>query len=143
MIFREMVIADYPQVMTLWSATESMSLRDADSRENIGAYLSRNPGLSFVACQGSKIVGAVLTGTDGRRGYLQHLAVDQTLRGQGVGKQLVRCCVSALEQQGIAKTHLFVANENLCAQTFYERLGWYPRDEVRMYSFNASEHQNV
>ncbi|SHO57260.1 GNAT family N-acetyltransferase [Vibrio quintilis] len=143
MIYREMEIADYPQVMALWSNTESMSLREADSRENISAYLARNPGLSFVACLGNQIVGAVLTGTDGRRGYLQHLAVDKTQRGQGIGKQLVASCVAALEKQGIAKTHLFVARENVSARKFYELSGWYPRDEVRMYSFNASADLNV
>lgn len=37
----------------------------------------------------------------------------------------------------------FVANDIINAQQFYESLGWFPRDEVRMYSFNASENQNI
>ncbi|WP_050907381.1 MULTISPECIES: GNAT family N-acetyltransferase [Vibrio] len=138
-----MEISDYAQVIELWSETEAMLLRDADSKENIGKYLERNPNLSFVALSGDKIVGAILVGTDGRRGYVQHLAVDSKFRGKGFGEQLISSAVNALAKVGIAKTHLFVANENLNAQSFYEKLGWFPRDEVRMFSFNSSDSGNV
>jgi ribosomal protein S18 acetylase RimI-like enzyme len=142
-MIREMDISDYSQVIALWSETEAMLLREADSRENIGRYLTRNPGLSFVALDGEVVVGAILVGTDGRRGYVQHLAVDSRCRGKGIGAKLISQAVTALEDIGIAKTHLFVANENLNAQSFYEKLGWFPRDEVRMYSFNSSPISNI
>ena len=70
-----MDISDYQQVISLWSETEGMQLREADSEENIGKYLERNPNLSFVALEGEQIVGAILVGTDGRRGYIQHLSL--------------------------------------------------------------------
>lgn len=140
---REMQASDYEAVMALWQTTESMALKEADSQANITRYLARNPGLSFVAKQQGQIVGAVLVGTDGRRGYLQHLAVAQSMRGQGIGKQLIEHAVASLAQQGVAKTHLFVANENRLAQGFYQRLGWFARDEVRMFSFNSSTEQNI
>ncbi|WP_394145636.1 GNAT family N-acetyltransferase [Vibrio atypicus] len=142
-MIREMDISDYSQVIELWSETEAMLLREADSRENIGRYLIRNPGLSFVALDREVVVGAILVGTDGRRGYVQHLAVDSRCRGEGIGAKLISQAVNALENIGIAKTHLFVANENLNAQSFYEKLGWFPRDEVRMYSFNSSPSSNI
>ena len=142
-VIREMHISDYSQVIGLWSTTEAMLLRDADSKENIGKYLKRNPNLSFVALDGDKIIGAMLVGTDGRRGYVQHLAVDSTFRGKGVGAKLISSAVEALSKIGIAKTHLFVANENINAQSFYEKLGWFPRDEVRMFSFNSSNSDKV
>ena len=142
-MIREMEISDYPQVIKLWSATDEMLLRDADSQENIGKYLDRNPGLSFVAVKEQVIVGAILVGTDGRRGYVQHLAVSSSCRGEGLGAQLVASAVAALSEYGIDKTHLFVANDNLSAQGFYDKLGWFPRDEVRMFSFNSSSCSNV
>ena len=142
-MLREMDISDYQQVMNLWSETEGMQLREADSEENIGKYLERNPNLSFVALQGEQIVGAILVGTDGRRGYIQHLAVSKACRGQGIGAKLISNAVDALSSIGIAKTHLFVINDNLNAQAFYENIGWYPRDEVRMFSFNASTVGNI
>ncbi len=141
--YQEMTLDDYDAVIALWNNTESMLLREADSKVNIGRYLKRNEGLSFVARNENRIVGAVLVGTDGRRGYLQHLAVDSSMRGQGVGKALIAHSVAALREQGVGKTHLFVANDNLNAQQFYDYLGWQPRDEVRMFSFNASDNHNL
>nr|WP_275665490.1 GNAT family N-acetyltransferase [Vibrio sp. Isolate33] len=138
-----MLIEDYESVINLWCQTEGMSIRDADSKESIASYLERNAGLSFVAESNDTIVGAVLVGTDGRRGYLQHLAVDTNFRGQKLGCQLVSEAVNALAGLGIPKTHLFVYNDNINAQQFYEKLGWFPRDEVRMYSYNSSSNNNV
>ncbi|MGP8305345.1 GNAT family N-acetyltransferase [Vibrio sp. YIC-376] len=140
---REMDIADYDDVIRLWGQTEGMSLRDADSKESINNYLIRNPNLSFVAVSANEIVGAVLVGTDGRRGYLQHLAVSTNFRGKNLGRKLVSQAISALANVGVPKTHLFVYNENVNAQQFYEKLGWFPRDEVRMYSYNSSSNNNV
>ncbi|EOU2462936.1 GNAT family N-acetyltransferase [Vibrio navarrensis] len=140
---RQMDISDYDSVMTLWGQTENLSLKDADSRASIAAYLAKNLGLSFVAIDGQDIVGAVLVGTDGRRGYLQHLAVDLHYRGQNIGQSLVQSATEALAQQGIAKTHLFVLSNNLSAQDFYLKLGWQARDEIRMFSFNSSDNQYV
>ncbi len=140
---REMDIADYDDVIKLWGQNEGMSLRDADSKESINNYLIRNPNLSFVAVSANEIVGAVLVGTDGRRGYLQHLAVSSNFRGKSLGRELVSQAISALANVGVPKTHLFVYNENVNAQQFYEKLGWFPRDEVRMYSYNSSSNNNV
>lgn len=142
-MIREMEISDYSQVIKLWSSTEAMLLRDADSEQSIAKYLKQNPGLSFVALNKDTIVGAILVGTDGRRGYVQHLAVDSKCRGEGFGRQLINSAVGALSKVGVDKTHLFVANDNLNAQVFYQKLGWFPRDEVRMLSFNNSTNANV
>ena len=140
---REMTIFDYEAVIALWNDTESLSLRDADSRQGINSYLDKNKGLSFVALSNGKIIAALLVGTDGRRGYLQHLAVSSEYRGKGVGKKLVSKSIDALSSIGISKTHLFVLNENIEAQAFYEKCGWLPRDEIKMYSFNNSSNKNV
>ncbi|WP_432463945.1 MULTISPECIES: GNAT family N-acetyltransferase [unclassified Agarivorans] len=142
-VLREMRAADYQAVMALWRQAEGMTLRDADSEQSIAAYLQRNPGLSFVAVAQQQLVGAVLAGTDGRRGYLQHLVVAKAYRSQGLGRQLVAQVVAAFKCQGIAKTHLFVHLDNLHAQQFYQSLNWFPRDEVRMFSFNASSNPEV
>ncbi|ELX4171533.1 GNAT family N-acetyltransferase, partial [Vibrio vulnificus] len=98
---REMEIADYDEVIALWVQTEGMSIRDADSKETIAIYLKRNPELSFVAEINNEIVGAVLVGTDGRRGYLQHLAVSPNFRGRKLGRELVDRAISSLAKIGI------------------------------------------
>ena len=125
---------DYEQVMALWQTTEGLTLRDVDSREAVLAYLVRNPGLSFVARAGEVVVGAALAGTDGRRGYLQHLAVARPYRGQGVGRALTERVVEALRGVGVAKCHLMVRRENEPAKAFWEHLGWTVRDDISVMS---------
>ena len=125
---------DYDEVMVLWSHTEGLTLRDADSREAIARYLARNPGLSFVAREDGRLVGAVLAGTDGRRGYLQHLAVAPSHRGRGLGRALAERSVEALRARGIAKCHLMVREENAQARAFWEHLGWSERADVTLMS---------
>ena len=124
---------DYDEVMALWCATEGLTLREADSREAIVRYLERNPGLSFVARDAGHLVGAVLAGTDGRRGYLQHVAVAPSQRGRGVGRALAERAVEALRSLGVEKCHLMVRQENTAARAFWEHLGWQdPADIVLM-----------
>ena len=125
---------DYEQVMALWQATEGITLREADSREAILAYVARNPGLSFVARDGDVLAGAVLAGTDGRRGYLQHLAVAPAYRGRGVGRALAERVIEALGVAGVAKCHIMVRQENEPAKAFWEHLGWTVRDDISVMS---------
>src|SRR4051812_18186156 len=109
---REFVAADYDAVCALWRASPGVVLRDADAREPLIAYIARNPGLSFVAVDDAYLVGAVLCGTDGRRGYLQHLAVAPTHQRRGVGRRLAERSVAALAARGIDKCHLMVLADN-------------------------------
>ena len=126
--------ADYDEVMALWSCTEGLTLREVDSREAIGRYLARNPGLSLVARDDGQLVGAVLTGTDGRRGYRQHLAVAPSHRGRGLGRALAERAVGALRAVGIRKCHLMVRQENADARAFWTRLGWNERADITLMS---------
>ncbi len=129
-IIREMTMADYDAAMALWQRTEGMGLRPADAPEHIARYLARNPGLSFVAMDGDRLVGTVLCGHDGRRGYLQHLAVERAYRGQGIGKALVERVLNALRDVGIRKCHLFVIKENQAAIAFWRHIGWELRQDI-------------
>ncbi len=126
--------ADYAAVMALWCNTEGLTLREADSREAITRYLARNPGLSFVARDDGQLVAAVLVGTDGRRGYLQHLAVAPSHRGRGLGRALAERAVETLEALGIAKCHLMVRQDNVAARAFWEHLGWSQRADITLMS---------
>ena len=79
-------------------------------------------------------MGAVLCGTDGRRGFLHHLAVDASERRRGIGTALVDRGLEALRQRGIEKCHLFVLVGNEDAQQFWERTGWSVRRDLVMMS---------
>ena len=133
---REFVMQDYDQVIELWRKCEGIGLSAADAPERIQVYLERNPGSSFTAWDGERLVGAVLCGHDGRRGYLHHLAVAPEYRGRGIGQQLANRCLQAMASQGIDKVHIVVYQNNLKALDFWQRTGWYARDELKMMSID-------
>jgi len=138
----ELTISDYDDAIALWKSCFGVSIRDADSRENIERYLNRNQGLSFKAIKGDKLVGTILCGHDGRRGYINHLAVGYGDRTQGIGRKLVETSLYELKKQGIEKCHLFVFVENIEATKFWEKLGWKHREDINMMSLNISESVN-
>src|SRR5262249_54021600 len=95
-----------------------------DDRQSVAQFLARNPGLSRVALDGSAIVGVVLCGHDGRRGYIYHLAVDPTYQGGGLGKRLIGECIHGLRRNGLKRALILVANSNPSGQKFWKRCGW-------------------
>lgn len=131
---REFTPADYDAAIALWAETEGIVLRDVDARGPVLEYLARNRGLSVVALDNGAVVGAVLCGTDGRRGYLQHLAVAGSHRRRGVGRALAERCLAALSERGIDKCHLMVLPANTAARAFWQRLGWRERPDVLIMS---------
>jgi ribosomal protein S18 acetylase RimI-like enzyme len=131
---REMTIDDYDQSVALWQVSQGVELSNADSRGHIEAFLQRNPGLSCVACDGPNLVGTVLCGHDGRRGYLHHLAVSQSHRGQGIGRTLAARALTMLRRHGIDKCHIFVVKKNREAIAFWKRIGWIERVELLLMS---------
>jgi N-acetylglutamate synthase len=131
---RELTIIDYDAVVALWRATPGIGLSEADERPNIAAFLAHNPGLSFVAEAGGTIAGAVLGSFDGRRGYLHHLAVDVDARRAGIGRALVARSLEALAGRGVRRCHIFVMSGNADGQRFWERVGWFRRNDLLVMS---------
>ena len=121
---REFVIDDYDEAVALWNLLKGIEVAEGDSREEICAYLLRNPGLSRVAEEDGTIVGAVLCGHDGRRGLIYHLAVAPAYHGKGIGKLLVGECIAQLRGVGIARALILVARDNPGAHSFWQRSGW-------------------
>lgn len=130
MIMREMAIEDYDNVVALWQATEGVGLNESDSREAIESYLRRNPGLSLVAVEDARIVAAVLCGHDGRRGFLNHLAVQREHRRQGIGRRLVEICLKRLAEQGVLKCNIYLYADNHTGAAFWRGQGWSQRAEL-------------
>jgi len=133
-VCREMKIGDYQKVFALWSDTEGMGLSDSDSEEEIAKYLSRNPGHSFVCEYGDRIVGTILCGHDGRRGYIYHVAVSEEHRKRGIARMLLTKALDSLRNAGIRKCHLMVFGANLAGREFWEHVGWQRRDDIVIYS---------
>lgn len=125
---------DYDEVYTLWTTMDGVGLSSADEPEAIGRYLVRNPGLSFVAHEGLLLVGTILGGHDGRRGFIHHLAIRLSHRRLGIGRQLAILCLKGLRTEHIEKCHLFVYQSNREAIAFWKNSGFTRRSELAMMS---------
>ena len=115
---------DYDSAIALWGSVEGVEICEGDSREEIICYLERNPGLSRVAEARGKIVGVVMCGHDGRRGWIYHLAVSPEYRGQQVGRRLLDDCVDGLRKAGLKRGIILVAGDNSAGREFWLRNGW-------------------
>jgi ribosomal protein S18 acetylase RimI-like enzyme len=133
---KEFTIDDYDRVIALWKSCDGIALSGADSRESIRSYLERNQGMSFIAKHDETVIGAALSGHDGRRGYLHHLAVYSNYRHQGIARALVDRCILALQGAGIQKCHLFVLTDNQKGIQFWEHMEWMRRPDIEIISRN-------
>lgn len=126
--------SDYPRLVELWQAAGWIDVRQTDTAQVYARFLDRNPTGNYGAYAGTRLVGAVLAGHDGWRGYLYHMAVASEHRGRDIGAQLVKAALAALQREGIAKVHCLVKRDNLIAQQFWEACGFELRDELYDYS---------
>jgi ribosomal protein S18 acetylase RimI-like enzyme len=136
-------IEDYAAVIALWRRTEGVGLNESDTRRAIAAYLRRNQRLSFVAEQDGRIIGAVLCGHDGRRGYLHHLAVSKRHRKHGIGRQLVNACLAKLRKVGIQRCNIFIYANNMAGIKFWTHTGWSLRTELRLMQLGLDDRRRA
>ena len=126
-----MTPADYAGMYALWMSCAGMGLNDVDdSEEGIRRYLERNPDTCFAAEEDGRIVGAILTGHDGRRGYIYHTAVAPDCQRQGTGKKLVDAALEALRDAGITKVALVAFSRNEVGNAFWEKMGFTVREDL-------------
>ncbi|MBR7037779.1 MAG: GNAT family N-acetyltransferase [Oscillospiraceae bacterium] len=131
MLIRTMTIDDYERVYALWLSCKGMGLNDLDdSREGIGRYLERNPTTCLVAEADGAILGVILAGHDGRRGYLYHTAVSPDHRHEGIATRLLDAAMDALKAEGINKSALVVFSRNADGNAFWERMGFTEREDL-------------
>ena len=130
MKIRKMVIEDYEKVYQLWMSCAGMGLNNLDdSKEGIEKFLKRNPDTCFVA-EDHEIIGVILAGNDGRRGYIYHTAVHPDYRKQGIAANLVEYVEKAMTALEINKVALVVFDRNDTGNSFWEKQGFTVRDDL-------------
>lgn len=128
---RTVTIHDYDSLYSLWLQVPGMGLNDLDdSREGIDRYLKRNPSTCFCAIEDGNLVGAILAGHDGRRGFIHHTAVLPGMQRSGIGSALVKAAMDALEKEGIHKVNLVAFRNNQSGNAFWEKQGFTLRTDL-------------
>jgi len=125
---REFKAEDYPQVFALWKASGLDNGR-SDSLESLLKQLERDADLFLVAEDDKRIVGVVLGRWEGRRGWINRLAVPPEQRHKKLGSLLVAELEKRLKAKGCEKVNLLIEADNIGVQEFYIKSG-YNRDDL-------------
>jgi len=118
---------DEDVVVALWEEA-GLTRPWNDPRADIRRKLAVQPELFLVAVDDGHVVGSVMAGYDGHRGWLYYLAAAVSHRGRGIGRMLVGEAERLLEAMGCPKVQLMVRPENTGARGFYDALGYEPFD---------------
>ena len=140
MQIRTMTIHDYEKVYALWMSCKNMGFNDIDdSKEGIARFLERNPNTSFVAMENDELLGIILGGHDGRRGYIYHMSVAENHRKKGIGSSLVEKCLESFKNENISKVALLVFKYNETGNAFWEKQGFILREDVNYRNIGLRE----
>lgn len=115
---------DREGVISLWEIVFPGSAVWNKSEKVIATKLSTQPELFFVAIQENSVVGTILAGFDGVRGWVHRLAVSPDWRRQGLASMLMQKAESGLKDVGCPKLNLQVRASNLEVLKFYDSLGY-------------------
>jgi ribosomal protein S18 acetylase RimI-like enzyme len=116
--------ADESGVVALWAEVFAGDPPWNEPRAVLARKLAEKDGLVFVARAGERVIGSVLGGYDGVRGWIYHLAVDPAERRRGIASRLMREVECALTERGCLKINLQVRATNSAVVAFYRSLGY-------------------
>ncbi|MBY9003227.1 MAG: GNAT family N-acetyltransferase [Candidatus Lokiarchaeota archaeon] len=123
----------YETVINIWRKS-GISIGSSDTKEELERMLQRNPTLFLIGKINKRIIGVVMGGSDGRRGYIHHLAIDPDYQRRGYGKMILDRLIEKFRQMGVHKVHLFIEKYNIDVVKFYQNLGWEIREDLIMMS---------
>ncbi|MHA1168016.1 MAG: GNAT family N-acetyltransferase [Candidatus Hodarchaeales archaeon] len=128
---RKMEAGDFTEIRDLWEKC-GIKLAKSDEPAELKRMLDHNPGLCFVTIRESDgtIVGAVLGGFDGRRGWVHHLAVDPQEQRKKLGSLMMAELTNQFKRMKVVRIKLEIYKDNLELIEFYKKLGWNPREQL-------------
>jgi ribosomal protein S18 acetylase RimI-like enzyme len=120
------------QVVALWEAVFAYNTPHNKPALSIDKKIEVDDGLFFVAVADKTVVGTIMAGYDGHRGWIYSVAVSPSVRRQGIGSQLVAHAERALIGKGCVKINLQIMEGNERVTAFYESLGYQVEKRVNM-----------
>jgi ribosomal protein S18 acetylase RimI-like enzyme len=123
---------DFAAVAALWAALFPATAPYHAPAASVGRMVAAAPDLFFVAELDGEVVGTVLAGWDGHRGWIYSMGVRPDRQRSGVGSALLDHAVEALRARGCPKINLQILDHNRAVIGFYERHGFQVEERVSM-----------
>lgn len=128
---RPMKLEDYNAVIALWQrAGLSFEPHGRDSRQSLARQLKDSGHLMFVAEAEGQIIGTVFGSHDGRKGWINRLAVDPRYRRQGLAHRLIQRVEDALAREGLIIVAALVEATNEPSLKLFRKLGYEERRDI-------------
>ena len=131
-------IGDYDVVLSLWKEC-GLIIRPGDDLDGIRLKLQRDADLFLVARDKGVVVGCVMGGWDGRRGWIYHLAVKPSYRRRGVAKALLHELEVRLAKLGAKKVNAQVYGSNTVSLRFFGACGYNVHSDLVMIGKSLSD----
>ena len=129
---RPIYLDDLPEMLALWQAAH-LQISPTDSAAGLRRHLAQSGHFAWVLCDtNGRIIGTLLGSDDGRRGWINHLAIHPDVQGRGYGQRLVETVITRLKAQGCEKVNLLVRHHNRQVVPFYEKIGFAIDDNIFM-----------
>lgn len=136
---RKMTLDDYDSVVFLWEKGDiPYRLRGRDSKKNIQRQLQESTSLYFVAEKDGETIGVVFGTHDGRKGWINRLAVAPAFRQRGIAQRLVSEVEHHLADVGIDIVACLIEDQNKTSMQVFERLG-YVKSDILYFSKRKSD----
>lgn len=138
---RPITMDDLPEMMTLWRAAQ-LRFSPTDTEHGLRRHLALSGHLAWLLCAADgRIIGTLLGSDDGRRGWINHLAVHPDVQGLGYGHRLVNAITARLTAQGCEKVNLLVRHANQHVVPFYEKIGFAIDNNIFMAKWLTNDNQ--
>lgn len=136
---RDFVIEDYPAVQRLWTGA-GLQFRPLgrDRPDRVAAEVAKETAVFLVAEAGGELAGVVFGTHDGRRGWINRLAVAPAFRRHGIARRLVREVETRLEALGLEITSALVESDNQASLRFFVAMGYVHGSDIEYFSKRRS-----
>ena len=133
---RRFEMKDYPEAIRLWRLVKlPLKPKGRDQRKAIKKEISRtDTNIFLVAFKGKDLIGTIIGTHDGRKGWINRLAVHPDFQKQGIARQLVNEVEKRLEKQGIDITACLIEDYNRDSMDFFQKIGYLKHDDVIYFS---------
>jgi ribosomal protein S18 acetylase RimI-like enzyme len=133
-IYQNLAKSDYEQILEVWQKSGlPIKPRGRDSYENLAAQIEREPEFNIGAYHDGRLIGLVIGSSDGRKGWINRLAVLPEFRGRDIARNLIKRAEDALRKAGIMIIACLILNDNLPSIRLFESEGYSNWPEVRYF----------
>ena len=133
-------IDDYNEVIQLWKRAElDHRPKGRDSKAAISQQIKTDPDLFLGAFENEKLIGVMIGSFDGRKGWINRLAVYPMYRGQGIAKRLIEAIELALRKRGARLICTLIEDWNKNSMHLFEKCRYIKHDSIIYFSKRESD----